>query len=254
MLTQADEHQPPDHLVDRLGASCFHCGCPAHWRADFPHTRDMANPHPRSPLPTPFYPARPATPDRHSQQNLGVHYQWERVSQVHFVKHGESDKVLIDTGASIHLSGALCFPSHMHPVFPFRIFFADSNSSILVMQMTTLRPPVKNGMVIVQDVAYSDKITGTILSVGHLFTLGIVPVFDELALLLFVSGFPVTTTFSNNCWWLDVLSAEGTKGLVAVTPSNSLSSFEMNPISHPSTMSLNSCECMSNLATPVIRQ
>ncbi|MBW0506186.1 hypothetical protein O181_045901 [Austropuccinia psidii MF-1] len=54
MLTQADICQPPDHLVDRFGASCFHCGRPGHWRDDCPHTRGMATPHPRSPLPTPF--------------------------------------------------------------------------------------------------------------------------------------------------------------------------------------------------------
>ncbi|MBW0508783.1 hypothetical protein O181_048498 [Austropuccinia psidii MF-1] len=237
IITQAEVRRLPDHLVDRFGASCFHCGRRGHWRANCP-----ANPRPQSPSPAPFCPTRPATPDRRSQLNSGAHYQRERVSQVHFVEHGESDKVLIDSGASIHLSGALCFASLMRPVFPFRIFFADSNSSVLVTQMITLKLPVKNGTVVVQDVAYSNKIAGTILSVGRLCTSGVVPVFDNLALSLLVSGFPVTTTFSNNCWWLDVLSAGGTKGSAAVTPPNSLYTIEMNPISLPSSASLNSRE------------
>ncbi|MBW0547746.1 hypothetical protein O181_087461 [Austropuccinia psidii MF-1] len=110
------------------------------------------------------------------------------------------------------------------------------------MQMTSLRLPVQNGTVIVWDVAYSDKIMGMILSVGCLCTLGIIPVFDDLVLSLLFSGFLVTLTFNNNCWWLDVLSAEGTKRLAAVTPSNALSSFEMNPISLPTTTSLSSRE------------
>ncbi|MBW0498969.1 hypothetical protein O181_038684 [Austropuccinia psidii MF-1] len=108
--------------------------------------------------------------------------------------------------------------------------------------MTSLRLPVRNGTVIFWDVTYSDKITGTILSVGCLCTLGVVPVFNDLGLLLLVSGFLVTTTFNNNCLWLDVLSVEGTKRLAAVTPSNALSSFEMNPISRPATTSFPSRE------------
>ncbi|MBW0478108.1 hypothetical protein O181_017823 [Austropuccinia psidii MF-1] len=237
-FVQGDVRRPPEHLVNRFGASCFHCGRPGHWRADCPHMTGMANPRPRSPSPTPFRPARPATPDKRSHQGSGAHYQRERVSQVHFVEHGASNKVLIDTGASIHLSGAACFALRMRTVSPFRIFFANSNSSILVTQMTTLKLPVQNGTVVVQDVAYSDKINGTILSVGRLCTSGVVPVFDDLALSLFVSGFLVTTTFNNNCWWLDVLSAEGTIRSAAVTPSSTLSKIEMNPIYRPTITNL----------------
>ncbi|MBW0464104.1 hypothetical protein O181_003819 [Austropuccinia psidii MF-1] len=149
------------------------------------HTRLVWRIHDQgSPLPTPFRSTRPATPDRRLQQGSGAQYQREWVSQVHFVEHGASDKVLIDTGASIHLSGAVGFASCMRTVSPFCIFFANSNSSILITQMTSLRLPVHNGTVIIWDVAYSDKITGTILSVGHLCTLGVVPVFDDMALSL----------------------------------------------------------------------
>ncbi|MBW0526309.1 hypothetical protein O181_066024 [Austropuccinia psidii MF-1] len=72
MITEADVRRPPDHLFNKFGASCFHCGRPSHWQADCLQTWGMANPNPRSPLPTPFCPMRPATPDRHSQQGSGV--------------------------------------------------------------------------------------------------------------------------------------------------------------------------------------
>ncbi|MBW0467838.1 hypothetical protein O181_007553 [Austropuccinia psidii MF-1] len=225
MIMQADVHRPPDHLIDCFGTSFFH------WWADCPHTKGMANPHPRSP-----FPCKTRYPQQAFSTKLGCALSMGEGISSTFCQAWGSNKVLSDLGASIHLSGALCFASHMRPFFPFRIFFADSSSAILVMQMTTLRLPVKNGTVVVQDVAYSKK------SRVQFYQWGVVPVFDDLVLSLFVSGFTVTTTFSNNCWWLDALSAEGTKGLASVTPSNSLSSFEINPISHPSTMSLNSCE------------
>ncbi|MBW0488317.1 hypothetical protein O181_028032 [Austropuccinia psidii MF-1] len=150
---------PPTHVVNKFGASCFHCGYTSHWRADFSHKRGVA--HPNSP--TPSQTSRLATPDQRPQQGSDGSYQREHVSQVHFVKHKASNKVLIDTGASIHLFVALHFASRIHPISPFHIFFANSNSSILISQMTTLSLPVRNGYVEIRNVAYSDKISGMIL-------------------------------------------------------------------------------------------
>ncbi|MBW0486339.1 hypothetical protein O181_026054 [Austropuccinia psidii MF-1] len=36
---------PPNHLVERFGGACFHCGRTGHWRADCPHTSGFANPN-----------------------------------------------------------------------------------------------------------------------------------------------------------------------------------------------------------------
>ncbi|MBW0543207.1 hypothetical protein O181_082922 [Austropuccinia psidii MF-1] len=125
----------------------------------------------------------------------------------------------------------------MHSVPPFHIFFADSNSSVVISQMTTLKLPINNGFVIIKNVAYSNKVSGTVLTVGRLCTAGVVPVFDYLALSLFVSSFLVTTTFKNNCWWLDVFPGEWTKRSATETPSYTCG-IEMNLISQPTTMSL----------------
>ncbi|MBW0552069.1 hypothetical protein O181_091784 [Austropuccinia psidii MF-1] len=238
MLLENDVRCPPNDLVNKFGSFCFHCGWDGHWHVDCPHTRGVVNPNPRSPLPTPFCPLRPVTPDQRPQQGLGAHYQQERVSQVQFVKHNASEKVLIDTGASIHLSGAMHFAMRICSISSFRIFFTKSNSSIVILQMTTLKLPINNGFIYIHNMAYSNKVLGTILSVGFLCTAGVVPVFDDLALLLFVSSPLVTTTLKNNCWWLDVLPEEGTKGSEAVTPSCDLFRFEMNPISQPTSTSL----------------
>ncbi|MBW0494048.1 hypothetical protein O181_033763 [Austropuccinia psidii MF-1] len=241
-ISSNEVRRPPNHLVDKFGASCFHCGRAGHWRADCPHTRGVANPNPRSISPGPSRHLRPGTPDRRSQQGSSSHYHRERVSQVQFVERDASDKVLIDTGASIHLSGAKRFATCIRSISPFRIFFADSNSSVLISQTTTLELPVDGGSVLVHDVAFSEKISGIILSVGRLCTAGVVPIFENLNLSLFVSGFLVTTTFKNNCWWLDVCTKEGTKRSAAASPSCILPDFEMNPISKPISTSLSSRE------------
>ncbi|MBW0488840.1 hypothetical protein O181_028555 [Austropuccinia psidii MF-1] len=190
MLLASDVRLPPTHLVNKFGASCFHCGCIGHWRADCSHTRGVANPNPHPTLPTPSQTSRLATPDQHPQQGSGGSYQQEHMSQVNFVKHNTSKKVLIDTGASIHPSGALNFASPIRPIFPFHIFFADSNSSILISQMTTLSLPVRNGYVEIHSVAYSDNILGMILLVGCLFMAGVVPVWYSIPLVP-VSSLPI---------------------------------------------------------------
>ncbi|MBW0538687.1 hypothetical protein O181_078402, partial [Austropuccinia psidii MF-1] len=163
-VSSGDVPRPASHIVDRFGASCFHCRRTGHWCADFPFTKGMANPNPRPSSPAPFCPTRPATPDQRSQQGPGTHYHREHVSQVQFVERDASDKVLIDTGASIHLSGSMRFATCICSISPFRIFFADTNSSVLILQMTTLKLPVNGGSVLVHDVAFSDKISRNILS------------------------------------------------------------------------------------------
>ncbi|MBW0521634.1 hypothetical protein O181_061349 [Austropuccinia psidii MF-1] len=108
--------------------------------------------------------------------------------------------------------------------------------------MTTLKIPINNGSVIIQNVAYFNKILGTILSVSRLCTVGVVPIFDNIALSLLVSGFVVITTFKNRCWWLNVLYSKGTNRSVALNPSGDFLKLEMNSISRPATTSLSSRE------------
>ncbi|MBW0492026.1 hypothetical protein O181_031741 [Austropuccinia psidii MF-1] len=95
-LSLGEVRRPPNHLVDKFCASCFHCGRAGHWCAYCPHTRGVANPNPRPPSPMPFRPMRPATPDCHSQQGPGMHYHIEHVSKVQFMEQDASHKVLID--------------------------------------------------------------------------------------------------------------------------------------------------------------
>ncbi|MBW0581670.1 hypothetical protein O181_121385 [Austropuccinia psidii MF-1] len=43
---QSNVRCPPEHLVDRFGGSCFHCGRTGNWQADCPQTKGFANPDP----------------------------------------------------------------------------------------------------------------------------------------------------------------------------------------------------------------
>ncbi|MBW0473193.1 hypothetical protein O181_012908 [Austropuccinia psidii MF-1] len=145
----AEVRHPPDHLVDRFGAACFHCGGSGHWRADCPNTKGVTNPNPRPP--------RPKTLEERPSSASGSQYQRERVSQVQFVEHHAADKVLIDSGASIHLSGSEKFETDLHTIHPFCIFFVDSNSSITITQIAMLRIPVEGGIVVISNVPFSNK-------------------------------------------------------------------------------------------------
>ncbi|MBW0495643.1 hypothetical protein O181_035358 [Austropuccinia psidii MF-1] len=171
----SEVHCPPEHLVDHFEGLCFHCGRAGHWRANCPHTKGFANPNLCWALSGPFQTPCPGTPYCRSQHLSSPLYQWERVSQVKFVEHDAVDCVLIDTGASIHLSGSTRFAMNLKDGLPFRIFFSDSNSSITISQTATLKIPVRRGFMIIQDVPFSTKILGTILSVGRLCRAGVIP-------------------------------------------------------------------------------
>ncbi|MBW0482470.1 hypothetical protein O181_022185 [Austropuccinia psidii MF-1] len=167
---------PPEHLVDKFGGSCFHCGHTGHWQADCPHTKGVANPNPRLALPGPSQALQIASCSLFPARNI---------------------------------NGNMC---------------CSLNSSITISQTTTLKIPVKHGFMIVQDVPFSAKILGTILSVGRLCRAGVIPFFNALLLLLLFCNVLVTTTFLNDCWWIDVVSGEET---------SSPHMFEMNPVSLP---------------------
>ncbi|MBW0461442.1 hypothetical protein O181_001157 [Austropuccinia psidii MF-1] len=174
----AEVRLPLDHLIDKLSASCSHCGQSGHWRADCPNTKGVANPNLRQP--------RAKTPEERPSSALGSWYQCERFSQVQFVEHHAVDKVLIDSGASIHLSGSEKFATNLRAIHPFCIFFADLNLSNTITQIATLRIPVKGGIIVISNVAFSNKVLGTILSVGRLCKAGVFPLFSGLMLSLVV--------------------------------------------------------------------
>ncbi|MBW0485231.1 hypothetical protein O181_024946 [Austropuccinia psidii MF-1] len=112
-------------------------------------------------------------------------------------------------------------------------------------QTKTLKILVKRGYVIVHDVAFSTKISGTILSVGRLCRAGVVPFFENLLLSLLVSGMLVSTTFRNDFWWMDVVPGGETK--VSAAASSPPVCFEMNPISFPDSKTMSPREWHEHL-------
>ncbi|MBW0535963.1 hypothetical protein O181_075678 [Austropuccinia psidii MF-1] len=99
------------------------------------------------------------------------------VIQVKFIKHTLSEKVLEDSGASIHLTGASVFASNSGTITPFTILLADPGSSIEISQTVKLDLPVPGGKLLITYVPFTPCVTGTIVSVGKLFHTGMIPVY-----------------------------------------------------------------------------
>ncbi|MBW0490627.1 hypothetical protein O181_030342 [Austropuccinia psidii MF-1] len=216
-----------------------------HWRADCPHTKGFENPNMQSTSQGPLCPVPPGAPDCQSQPLLSSHYQRECVSQVELIKHDAADWVLIDTSASIHLSGSLRFATNLRNFSPFRIFLDYSSSLVTVLQTMMLNIPFKHGYVIIQGITFWAKILGTILSVGQLCRVGVMPLFEDLSLSLLLSKILVTTNFFNDCCWMDVVSGEETNVLATALSSPCL--FKINPTSSPSSITLSSHEWYKSL-------
>ncbi|MBW0515496.1 hypothetical protein O181_055211 [Austropuccinia psidii MF-1] len=111
---------PPEHLVDKFGAACFHCRQTGQWRADCPQTKGVANPNPRLRSPSLFPHARARTPEPQFPLTSNSRFHREWVSQLQFVERHAADKVLTDSGASIHLSGSSRFTSNLCLNNPFK--------------------------------------------------------------------------------------------------------------------------------------
>ncbi|MBW0461371.1 hypothetical protein O181_001086 [Austropuccinia psidii MF-1] len=202
VTSASDMRHAPDHLIKRFGGACFHCG-----QADCPHTSGFANPNRRPPSPATFGSTRPTTPNCRPHTTTGREFP-------------------SSTG----------FATVLQDIPPFRIFLANANSSITISQMTTLKIPVQGDHIIIHDVQFSEKISGTIPSIGRLCRAGVILLFSKLKLSLLVNHFVVATTFVKNRWWLDIVQNKGKNVSAAVTPSSCL--IEMNRISPSSSKSL----------------
>ncbi|MBW0466507.1 hypothetical protein O181_006222 [Austropuccinia psidii MF-1] len=197
----SETRRPPDHLLDKFGAQCFYCGELGHWRADCPKRhRSSSGSRPITPQgfrpKTPDY--RPSTPSAfRTSRNVGA-----RVSQVSFIKENSSEKVLADSGASTHLTGATKFVTAWMNVPPFNIMLADSKTTITIHQIVNLKIPIPGGWLNISDVPFSSEILGTVLSLGLLVRTGVLPVFEGVSLFLYLRDVTIPTLFDNNVWWV----------------------------------------------------
>ncbi|MBW0548151.1 hypothetical protein O181_087866, partial [Austropuccinia psidii MF-1] len=94
--------KPPEYLVDKFGASCFHWSFTRHLQEDCPNTRGVTNPNPFPASLSPFQASRLRTPEGQPPLGLGSCYQCKRVSQVQVMEHHTTRKVLIDSRINVH--------------------------------------------------------------------------------------------------------------------------------------------------------
>ncbi|MBW0575511.1 hypothetical protein O181_115226 [Austropuccinia psidii MF-1] len=228
-LPNSEICRAPEHLLDKLGAQCFYCGEMGHWRADCPRIRRSylgsrpATPQIFCPKTPQFCPSTPSA--LKILQGFG-----RRISQVSFIKDKFSGKVLADSGASTHLTGNVNFVTSISSIAPFNILLADSTSMIKVSQIVNLRIPILASWLSICDVPFSNKLSVTVLSLGQLVRVGVLPVFEGSSLSLYLRDISIPTVFNNNVWWVktQALNTDDSvmKMTIAQNMSNHLSSFQ----------------------------
>jgi hypothetical protein len=185
-------------LKARYGDACHYCKQNGHWYnncaafwddvdqkvIDSP-PRDFDNPQSNY-LP----PHRPAMP-----QN--------RLRQLD-VPEANDGKVLLDSGASTHVSGNLeIFVSREHLAIPRTISLAVADCKVDVRFKGRVRIQTPKGPIEFDNVYYCPGVDGLILSVGRLTSNGWRLCFDgKKAELISPSNICFTTRFRNFCWYL----------------------------------------------------
>jgi hypothetical protein len=117
-------------------------------------------------------------------------------------------KILIDSGASTHVSGSLdMFISKEELDCPLKITLAVTDCTVDVRFKGTLSINTNKGNLKIENVYYVPGVDGVILSVGRLVNLGWKLTFERnIARLISPNSIVFNTIYRNYCWFLDMLN------------------------------------------------
>ncbi|MBW0554243.1 hypothetical protein O181_093958, partial [Austropuccinia psidii MF-1] len=190
----SDLRQPPNHLIDKFRAACFHCGRPGHWRADCPTTKGFSNPG--------------------RKHRKSVHL-WPRALNTSVKGYPRSNSLSITPWIKFLLTAV-----RPYTCLGLRNLQATYASFMPAVSFSRIRT----------HLSLSPRWRA--LKSGA----GVFPLFSGMVLSLVVRDHLVTTTFHNDCWWMNITAGEETNELAAETSSPPL--IAMNPISFPATLKL----------------
>ncbi|MBW0481861.1 hypothetical protein O181_021576 [Austropuccinia psidii MF-1] len=196
-LLKPDTHRPPGTLTAKFSGTCFQCGRRGNWPANFPVFQGFEAPSLHSPLPGPSSQFRPGKPEHcPSMPTTPRSYVVaNRFLQVKFVEGDTTNKVLVDSSVSIHLTSTLRFVTNLRSVHPFPVLLEDLSLTITVNQLGTLNLPVQGGYLIINKVPFTPMISGTILLLGKLVQEGLFLVFEGFKLFFHLSERSLSTDF-----------------------------------------------------------
>ncbi|KAH9446583.1 hypothetical protein Pst134EA_030493 [Puccinia striiformis f. sp. tritici] len=187
---------PSEALKAKYGAKCLVCDSDQHWY----NNCDEYWGYVRSALfePPPRDSASPQSKYRPAPQQ-------GRLRQLD-VPEASDGQFLLDSGASTHVSGNLnYFVTRQILPRPKTIALAVADCTVDVRFKGTIKIPMSNGVIEVDDVYYCPGVDGVILSVGRLTENGwTLNISGEEAMLISPDHVIFSTTFRNHCWYIEM--------------------------------------------------
>ncbi|KAI7935630.1 hypothetical protein MJO28_016501 [Puccinia striiformis f. sp. tritici] len=192
-----------DALTAKYGDKCAYCKVKGHWYSDcVDFWRDVATKQ------------IPAPPDNHTAKDSTYtppRRPDNRFRKVDFPQVSEG--VLLDSGASAHVSGnSSLFTVDRELITPRTFYLAVSDCHVSVMKIGSVRIPTPTGIIRIEGVYLCDGVDGIILSSGHLVSEGWKLVYKGTdATLIDPCNNQFKTIFHNYCWLLETSHLQSKK-------------------------------------------
>ncbi|KAI7944156.1 hypothetical protein MJO28_011684 [Puccinia striiformis f. sp. tritici] len=192
-----------DALTAKYGDKCAYCKVKGHWYSDcVDFWRDVATKQ------------IPAPPENHTAKDSTYAPPCRpdnRFRKVDFPQVSEG--VLLDSGASAHVSGnSSLFTVDRELTTPRTFYLAVSDCHVLVSKIGSVRIPTPTGTIRIEGVYLCDGVDGIILSTGRLVSEGWKLVYKGVeATLIDPCNNQFKTIFHNYCWLLQTSQLQSKK-------------------------------------------
>ncbi|MBW0477778.1 hypothetical protein O181_017493 [Austropuccinia psidii MF-1] len=192
-------------IIQQYGSKCSYCQKDGHWYIDcIQYEKDFKEKQMRlRRLPRKFQHLEPPLAVR--SVNTEDYEEDPQIITAQHISEINDGQVLIDSGASAHVSGTSHLLYNVLPLkSPIPLILADPKTTIYATGVGELRIPMTEGVLHIPNVYVCDAIPGTLLSLGRLIHQNYKVEFNNTTMhLITPTLMSFATRFNNFCWFLD---------------------------------------------------